>query len=129
MTTLSRSPQEKTYHPDGYTFIFAGLKHAQDELGRDRMSHDTGHVSGPELLIGVKELAQKNYGLMARCVLASWGIYCTGDIGKMVFELIECGDMRRTPDDSLEDFIDVYDFEQAFDREYTIDTTNALART
>lgn len=128
MAALRQSPQERTYHRDGYTFIFAGLKHSQDSLGRDRSSSNTGHVSGPELLIGVKGLAQEKFGLMARSVLGTWGIHSTADIGKMVFELIEAGDMSKTSDDRLEDFVDVYDFAEVFDRSYNIDTSNAFAR-
>lgn len=128
MAALSQSPPKRAYHRDGYTFIFSGLKYAQDSLGRDRSSSNTGHVSGPELLIGVKGLAQEKFGLMARSVLGTWGIHSTADIGKMVFELIEDGDMSKTTDDRLVDFVDVYDFAEVFDRSYKIDTSNAFAK-
>ncbi len=128
MATIGQNPKERAYHRDGYSFIFSGLKYAQDSLGRDRSSSNTGHVSGPELLHGVKGLAQEKFGLMAQTVLGTWGIYSTADIGKMVFELIEDGDMSKTLDDRLEDFIGVYDFHEVFDRNYEIDTSNAFAK-
>lgn len=128
MAALRQSSQQRAYHRDGYTFIFAGLKFAQDSLGRDRSSSNTGHVSGPELLLGVKGLAQEKFGLMARSVLGTWGIHSTADIGKMVFELIASGDMSKTNDDRLEDFVDVYDFAEVFDRSYKIDISNAFAK-
>ena len=48
------------------------------------------------------------------------------DVGRL--ELIEAGEMRKTDDDHLEDFVDVYDFQKAFDEEYEIDTTRAFSR-
>ncbi|MEP3479362.1 MAG: Minf_1886 family protein [Fuerstiella sp.] len=128
MAATRQTPTKRAYHRDGYTFIFSGLKYAQDHLGRDRSSSNTGHVSGPELLIGIKGLAQEKFGLMARSVLGTWGIQSTADIGKMVFELIEDGDMSKTTDDRLEDFVDVYDFAEVFDRSYEIDTSQAFSK-
>ena len=36
--------------------------------------------------------------------------------------------MRRTDDDHMEDFVDVYDFQKAFVDEYEIDTAHAFSR-
>lgn len=128
MKTARTSTKTKTYHPNAYQFVFAALRHAQENLGRDRTDHNTGHVSGRELLEGVRELARQHFGLMTIPVFADWGVHGTGDFGKIVFELIEAGEMRKTDDDQLEDFVDVYDFRTAFDAEYEIDTTRAFSR-
>jgi len=47
-------------------------------------------------------------------VLSSWGICATADIGEIVFNMIDMGQMRKTSDDRREDFHDVYSFEDAF---------------
>ena len=57
---------------------------------------------------------------MAKDVLASWGIHATGDFGEIVFNLIRIGQMRKTAEDSREDFENVYDFETAFRRGFKI---------
>lgn len=126
MAAISHSPKDRAYHREAYPFLFDALQHAQEDLGRDGRSTTTGHVSGPELLEGVKSLALERFGLMARTVLNQWKIYSTADFGKMVFELIEAGEMRKTPDDQLEDFVDVYNFVDVFDHQYELDTRNAI---
>src|ERR1043166_2913911 len=62
----------------------------------------------------MRQYALKEFGPMVLTVFESWGIRCTEDIGNMVFNLIEAGIFGKTEEDSIEDFKDVYDFEQAF---------------
>jgi len=47
-------------------------------------------------------------------VLARWNIRATIDFGHMVYLLIDNEFMHKTPEDSVEDFRDVYDFSEAF---------------
>lgn len=128
MTSVRNTVARRLYHPNAYHFVFAALRHSQESLGRDRSDANTGHVSGNELLFGVRDLAKQHFGLMAISVLKRWGITSTADIGRMVFELIEHGEMRKTDDDRMEDFVDVYDFQTEFVDEYQIDTTDAFSR-
>ena len=128
MKTARKSSRRRAYHSNAYQFVFAALRHAQESLGRDRTDQSTGHVSGRELLHGVRDLASQHFGLLAIVVFAEWGIHGTEDFGKIVFELIEAGEMRKTDDDHLEDFVDVYDFHKAFVEDYEIDTTRAFSR-
>ena len=129
MTVLPGQTRQSAYHSNAYQFVFAALQHAQGHLGRDRSSEHTGHVSGRELLAGIRELALEHFGLMTLSVFSAWGVCGTGDFGKIVFELIESGKMRKTDDDQLEDFVDVYDFHQVFDAEYELDTSMAFRDT
>ncbi|MEQ9069739.1 MAG: hypothetical protein RLO18_23600, partial [Gimesia chilikensis] len=89
---------------------------------------EEAHVSGQELLEGVRVLALKQFGLMTQTVFKQWGVHSTKDFGKMVFEMIEHGRMRKTDNDRLEDFVDIYDFQQAFDANYIIDTSEVFTR-
>ena len=128
MSTLPNAVQTRKYHKNAYQFVFAALRHVQEKLGRDRKDQHTGHVSGRELLFGVRDLARLHFGLMTVSVFQRWGITSTEDFGKMVFELIEAGEMRKTDDDVLEDFVGVYDFNEAFVVEYDVDTAQAFSR-
>jgi len=116
------------YHADAYVFMFDALRHTQERLARlpegEEFDNDdeSAHISGPELLIGIRELALDQFGLMARPVFASWGVTCTEDFGRMVFELVEEGRMRKTDRDQVSDFCDVFDFEEAFERCYEPET-------
>ena len=60
------------------------------------------------------EFALDQYGLMAKTVLNSWGIFSTSDIGEIVYNLIKIGCMRKTREDRREHFDNVYDFQTAF---------------
>lgn len=109
--------------------MFSSLRRVQQQLGRSQAhgpDDERAHISGPELLEGIRELAIEQFGLLARTVLHCWGIHSTDDFGRMVFELIERGEMRKTDADQLTDFFDVYDFEDAFDRQYQIDVSHAF---
>ena len=127
MTILHSQSRKSAYHANAYQFVFAALQYAQEKLGRDRSSVETGHISGPELLDGIREMALRHFGLMTTTVLSSWGITTTEDFGRIVFELIETGRMRKTDDDQLNDFIDVYQFDEVFDGDYEIDTSAAFS--
>jgi len=73
------------------------------------------HVTGEQLCRGLRELALKRWGVMAPSVLRKWGITGTVDFGKIVFFLVEHDFLQKQPHDSIEDFIDVYDFQSAFE--------------
>lgn len=127
MKTARKTNRTGTYHPHAYQFVFDALRHAQENLGRAQGDQATGHVSGRELLEGVRDLAREQFGLMTIPVFAEWGIRKTDDFGRMVFELIEAGEMRKTDEDHFEDFVEVYDFREAFVDSYQIDTTRAFS--
>jgi len=130
MSTTSNSVGTRPqYHPEAYQFIFAALRHTQQLLDRSVASgpeDEDAHISGRELLEGVRELALEQFGLMTNVVFRQWGIHATEDFGRIVFELVERGEMRKTDRDQLKDFIDIYNFEEVFDRGYEFDTGKAF---
>ena len=71
------------------------------------------HVSGQQLCEGLRLLALESWGSLAQAVLASWNIRTTRDFGEMVFLLIRLGLMGKQDSDRIEDFGNVYDFNQA----------------
>ncbi|UCG43494.1 MAG: hypothetical protein JSU73_02445, partial [candidate division WOR-3 bacterium] len=70
---------------EAYLFVYDALPVAQKLHGRER------HVSGRELLDGIRVLAQERYGRMAKIVLNSWGVKATYDFGAIVFNLVNSG--------------------------------------
>jgi uncharacterized repeat protein (TIGR04138 family) len=104
--------KDKRYCVDAYTFIMSALNYTVAKLDEHR------HISGKELLHGIREYAIKQYGPMTRTVLESWGIKGTTDFGEIVFNLVEAGIIKRRPEDTKVEFIDVYDFKTAFDKPY-----------
>lgn len=128
--TKNLSQPKLQYHPNAYDFVFEALQQSQELFARNVSNEgeleEEAHVSGQELLEGVRVLALKQMGLMTTTVFKQWGIKSTKDFGKIVFEMIEHGKMRKTENDRLEDFIDLYDFEQVFDFDYVIDTSQVF---
>ena len=103
---LKKDPR---YKIDAYEFMMQALGHTQKKLNRQ------GHVSGRELLAGVKELGLELYGPMALNVFHHWGVESTDDCGEIVFNMVNCGLMGSTEKDSKEDFKNVYDLKEVFD--------------
>ncbi len=115
------------YDRHAYQFVDEALRYTQKTLGR-REDIGDAHISGEELLEGIREFALENFGLMTITVFRQWGIAETDDFGRIVFEMVERGQMKKTEDDQLSDFASGYDFEDAFDRDYRIDTSHAFSR-
>jgi uncharacterized repeat protein (TIGR04138 family) len=104
------------YKSTAYLFVYAALEFLVRKLKQDRSGVPEGrHVTGQELSMGIAEYAREQFGPMARAVFDHWGIHATVDFGHIVYNLIEADLMNKTEEDSLEDFRDVYDFEQMFD--------------
>ncbi len=101
------------YQRDAYVFLRDALDFTTKQQKKVRGA-TVRHVSGPELLGGVRQYALKEFGPMVMTVFDSWGIHSCEDIGNMVFNLIDAGIFGKTEEDSIEDFKNVYDFDEAF---------------
>ena len=100
---------------EAFQFVRDGLGHTVRVCHGDLGPDESRHVDGRDLCFGLKDYAIKRYGLLARTVLRRWGITRTEDFGRIVFAMVEAGLMRKTEEDSLQDFTQVYDFDEAFD--------------
>lgn len=110
--------REQRFDERAYLFLLAALEHCQTHLTERR------HISGPELAHSCRELALHRFGVTARLVLEHWGIRNTSDIGDIVFTLVDTGLLISQPQDSRNDFYGVYDFADAFEREYPWSTAH-----
>ena len=101
------------YQRDAYIFLRDALDFTTKQQKKVKGT-TVRHVSGPELLHGVRQYALKEFGPMVLTVFDNWGIHACEDIGHMVFNLIGAGVFGKTEEDSIEDFKNVYDFQEAF---------------
>ncbi|MEQ9459595.1 MAG: hypothetical protein RIG82_01405 [Phycisphaeraceae bacterium] len=121
-TDLISIARSSRYSLEAFIFVQRGLDytvrqhHGQPETEDDLTDpmQSTRHVSGQQLCLGLRDFALKEYGLLSRTVLRQWGITSTGDFGNIVFEMVESGNMHKTDEDNIEDFVDVYRFTEAF---------------
>jgi uncharacterized repeat protein (TIGR04138 family) len=106
------------FPPQAFQFVREGLAHTVKMIhGETTLSHaddESRHVSGQQLCLGLRDYAIKQYGRLAKTVLASWSIRETGDFGRIVFAMIDLGMMRKTEEDTPDDFRAVFDFDEAF---------------
>jgi uncharacterized repeat protein (TIGR04138 family) len=108
--------EDPRYDRKAYTFIRQGLDHTVKEIKKKDAAkgRTTQHVSGAELLDGLRAYALEQFGPLAKTVLNTWGIKRCGDFGDIVFNLIEYNVFSKTENDRREDFVDLYSFEEAF---------------
>ena len=99
-----------------YSFVRQALDHTVKEVKRKspERSGKSQHVSGGELLQGIRSYALDQFGPLTKTVLNTWGIRRCADFGDIVFNLIEYNVFSKTESDRREDFADLYDFEEAF---------------
>jgi uncharacterized repeat protein (TIGR04138 family) len=105
--------KDQRYEREAYFFLREALDYTVRLLNKPAQG-PRRHVTGKELLEGVREFALEEYGPMALRVLHTWGIASSEDIGNIVFNLVAQGVLGKTNEDRLEDFSGGYDFAQAF---------------
>jgi uncharacterized repeat protein (TIGR04138 family) len=110
------------YPIDAYEFVQQGLSYTVNKVhGPKPKPEESQHVNGRALCEGLRDYALMKWGLMARTVLLRWNVNRTLDFGKIVFALVDNGHMRKTDEDQLDDFRDVYEFQSAFESGYRIE--------
>ena len=106
--------QDVRYHRDAYHFLREALDFTQKHPARRNQDRPTKHVSGQELLEGIRGYALEEFGPMAISVLEEWGVKGCPDFGELVFNMVETNLLAKTETDSREDFRNGYDFVTAF---------------
>lgn len=96
------------YDERAYLFVLGAIEYVQARLPTRR------HLAGSEVAWACRDLAWEQFGLLAPAVLAHWGITSTRSVGQIVFALVDGGLLVAQPGDSEEDFVDVFEFGQAF---------------
>lgn len=107
------------YSSKAIEFVHRGLGSTIEKLRQDEGAKSPHrHITGQELCAGLAQAAIEKYGRLARTVLGQWSITSTSDFGEIVFLMIENNWMSKQPEDSIDDFCDVYDFETVFEKQF-----------
>lgn len=106
----------RVFPPEAVAFLKRALVETVRRLGRHApdLAEEERHVTGGELLEGIRLLGEELYGRLAPVVFAQWSVHRTDDWGEIVFALVESGSLRKTERDSRSDFAHGYDFKTAF---------------
>ena len=121
--------QNPRYHRDAYIFLREALDFTQKVIGKAQKNRgrDGSHITGQELLDGIREYALAIYGPMKVTVFEAWGVTSCEDFGQMVFLMIENNLLRKTDQDRPEDFKKGYSFEEAFRKPFLPSSKPALS--
>lgn len=112
---LQRDPR---YHRDAYSFVREALDHTQKSAGKGGRKTVPSHVTGQQLLEGIRAYGLGQFGPMTQSVLEEWGVRRCEDFGEIVFNMVEAGLLSKTETDSRDDFKGGYDFHEAFRRPF-----------
>ncbi|MEM9379094.1 MAG: Minf_1886 family protein [Planctomycetota bacterium] len=106
------------YRLEAYQFLFDALDKTVRMTGKQQEEGTGKHVTGQELLEGMRQHAVRMFGPLAAQVWRTWGVESTLDWGRIVFNLVESEMLRRQDTDTIEDFRDGYDFDEVFVASY-----------
>jgi uncharacterized repeat protein (TIGR04138 family) len=106
--------KDPRYTREAYLFVREALDHTQKMIGKPAKDDAPRHVSGQQLLEGIRDYALQQYGPMTLMLLGEWGIHRCEDFGELVFNMVENSLLAKTDEDSRNDFKGGYDFAEAF---------------
>ena len=136
-----RRPAARRYDREAYLFVFRALQEVQRAVhaappaaspaappaaspagtspeGGAATARRGRHVTAAELCEGVRRTAVAEFGGLAASVLRDWGLRGTGDVGAIVFELVDRGELSASEGDRREDFDGLFEFDHAFEAEF-----------
>ncbi len=98
--------REVRYAREAYAFVVSALNTTVQALPEERLRDaERRHLSGGELLDGVVRMAHEEFGALAPTVFAEWGVRTGEDVGRIVFQLVECRQLSARPEDTIADFV------------------------
>jgi uncharacterized repeat protein (TIGR04138 family) len=105
--------KDERFHRDAYGFMREALDFTQKLIGSKNQGK-VRHVTGQELLDGIRQYSLQQFGPMTATVFEEWGVRNCQNFGDIVFNMVEIGLLAKTEKDNRDDFQDGYDFADAF---------------
>lgn len=109
-TIVTKDPR---YQREAYEFLREALDYTQKAIGKANQGK-LRHITGQELLAGIRAYALSQYGPMTLTLFHDWGVRSCSDFGEIVFNLVENRVLSKTENDRRADFQEGYDFEETF---------------
>lgn len=111
---LAKDPR---YAREAYGFVREALDYTQKIIGKENRGQ-VRHITGQELLDGIRQFALNQFGPMVVTVLEEWGVRNARDFGEIVFNMVEIELLAKTENDNRDDFNNGYDFTDAFHKPF-----------
>ena len=110
--------KDKRYDLEAYNFVREALDFTQKAISKANKGK-LRHITGQELLAGVRAYGLQQYGPMTLTLFEEWGLRRCEDFGEIVFSLVESGLFSKTEEDTRADFAGVFDFHEVFRKPFT----------
>jgi uncharacterized repeat protein (TIGR04138 family) len=123
---LDVATQDGRYSIEAFRFLYESLDEALRLAGKTDAEGLERHVTGQDVLKGMRSMATKSFGRLAGDVWRSWGVQTSMDWGRIVFLLVDAGLLARREEDSIEDFREGFDFDDVFVNQYSIPLPHEL---
>jgi uncharacterized repeat protein (TIGR04138 family) len=123
---LELSTRDGRFSVEAYRFLFESLEDALRLAKKEDAEGLERHLTGQEVLFGMREFARKSFGPLAAQVWRSWGVMESMDWGRIVFLMVDNNLLARREEDSIEDFREGFDFDAAFVENYDISLPKEL---
>ncbi len=93
--------RDRRYKFEAYEFVRESLSYAQTAVQMEGgapvgSNPDERHLTGQQLCEASRLYAIDQFGLLAKVVLNSWGIQTTGDLGEIVYHMINAELMMKS---------------------------------
>ena len=93
------------YAREAYGFLVVALGATVQALPSERREDPVArHLSGGELVSGMVRFARSEFGPLAPMVFREWRVLTSEDVGAIVLDLVECGQLSARPEDTIEAF-------------------------
>ena len=99
--------EDNKYGKGAYFFVREALDHTLKSRNSSQ-NKKNGHVSGEELLEGIRIYALDRFGPMTMTLLNHWNINQCKDFGEIVFKLIDHGILGRTEMITFRLWVDIH---------------------
>lgn len=106
--------EDPRYARGAYDFVRSAVPATAEAMRRGGDLEGRRHISGRELLDGIRDIALEQFGPLTAAVLEDWGIRRTEDIGNIVFLLVGHGLLGASEEDTPADFAGGYSLADAF---------------
>jgi len=110
--------EDSRYNAKALRFVYEGLGLAVEKIRQNDEGPEPRHISGQEFSEVLTSIAMERWGRLAKVVLNHWNINTTRDMGEIVYLLIANNLMSTQENDTIEDFDDVLDFEEVFEKRF-----------
>ena len=105
--------EDSRYHRDVYAFVRDALDFTVKQQKKNKEGAPR-HVTPSQLLDGIRLFALKEFGPMVPIVFGYWNVRSCEDLGYIVFNMIRKEILGKNDTDTLDQFRDGYDFNEAF---------------